>query len=228
MDFINWHLYFLFNKHHFNHIDWYDDHSLTTEERSIISGSIRQFQRGEYSEGKHFIEFSKRMGDPSYEQAISLFIREEQDHSAVLANFMSIHGIPELKKHWLDDVFRSLRKLAGLEGIITVLLTAEMISMVYYKALAKVTQSKLLKAVCKQVLKDEVMHLRFQSQSLQLLYARKTWMAVAFSRLLHRVLMTGTIITVWCCHRRVFRSGNFNLFSFFSGMYGRSSGNAGG
>ncbi|HEV7780965.1 MAG TPA: hypothetical protein VGO58_06845 [Chitinophagaceae bacterium] len=214
MNFKTWYRYFLSNQSHFGHIDWTDTRPLTATEREMISSSVRQFQRGEYSEGKHFLQFARTMHDKNYVETIPLFIREEQDHSSVLGQFMEIHQIDKLKEHWLDDVFRGLRKLAGLEGLVTVLLTAEMISMVYYKALNRATGSVLLQKICKQILKDEAMHLRFQSYSLRVLYQRKKRIAVLFSALLHRILMAGTIVTVWCCHKKVVRAGGYHFLSF--------------
>ena len=215
MKFNEWYHYFQANRVHFDHLDRNDNKPLTGEERTCITTSIRQFQRGEHSEGKHFLEFAKSMRDNSYVEAVKVFIKEEQDHAFVLGRFMDIHGIERIKEDWLDNVFRRLRKLAGLEGTVTVLLTAEIIAMPYYKALHCATASRLLRQICKQILVDEEMHLRFQSYTLRLLYKRKTWLSVVFSRLVHNVLMAGTIFMVWRWHRRVLRAGGYGIVSFF-------------
>jgi rubrerythrin len=214
MNFSSWYQYFLSNQQHFDHVGWQDDRALTVEERTRITSSIRQFQRGEHSEGKHFLEFAKSMKDESYTETVKVFIKEEQDHAQVLGRFMDIHGISRLKNDWLDNVFRRLRKLAGLEGTITVLLTAEIIAIPYYKALYRATGSSLLRQICKQILADEEMHLRFQSYTLRILYQRKTRLATFFSRVLHNILMAGTIGMVWFCHRKVLRAGDFSLIGF--------------
>jgi hypothetical protein len=214
MQFKTWLQYFKNNHDHFDHIDWTDRRLLTPPELDLISDSIRQFQCGEYSEGKHFLQFSSAMKDHDYVTTIPLFIKEEQDHSAVLGRFMEIQSISRFKKHWLDNAFRGLRKLAGLEGIVTVLLTAEMISMVYYKALSKATGNVLLRSICRQVLKDEVMHLRFQSHSLQAMYKRKSRIGIHLSMWLRKILLAGTVTMVWVCHRRVLEAGGYHFYSF--------------
>jgi rubrerythrin len=214
MRFSTWHQYFLSNQQHFDHVGWQDNRALTAEERTCITSSIRQFQRGEHSEGKHFLEFAKSMKDESYIETVKVFIKEEQDHAMVLGRFMDIHGISRLKNDWLDNVFRRLRKLAGLEGTITVLLTAEIMAIPYYKALHRATGSNLLRQICKQILIDEEMHLRFQSYTLRILYQRKTRLSTLFSRLLHNILMTGTIVMVWFYHHRVLRAGDFGFTGF--------------
>jgi rubrerythrin len=219
MNFQLWHQYFLSNQNHFNYIDWTANELLSDKERKIITSSIRQFQRGEHSEGKHFLQFAKTMNDESYIETVKVFIKEEQDHAIVLGKFMEQQGIDKLKKDWLDNTFRWLRKLAGLEGTITVLLTAEIISMIYYKALHRVTNSYLLQQLCGQILIDEEMHLQFQSYTLQVLYKRKAGMAVQFSGLLHTILMAGTIVMVWFYHRKVLKSGRYHFFSFFAAVW---------
>ena len=141
MNFLLWDQYFRVNQDHFDHLDWTNTRPLTGKEKDTISSSIRQFQRGEHSEGKHFLRFAKSLEDESYMKALEIFIKEEQDHAAVLGRFMDIQQIQKLAKDRLDNIFRWLRKLAGLEGTVTVLLTAEIISMVYYKALRLATHS---------------------------------------------------------------------------------------
>jgi len=214
-----WHQYFESNKNHFDHLDWLHIYDLTVKEKDIISSSIQQFQRGEHSEGKHFLKFAKNMKDDSYVETIKIFIKEEQDHAAVLGQFMDTQQIKRLGKDWLDNTFRWLRKLAGLECTITVLLTAEIISMIYYKALKQCTNSKVLKQICKQILIDEEMHLRFQCFSLSVLYKRKSFPSVLFSRITRKILMTGTIIMVWFYHKRVLKMGDYNFFSYFKSVW---------
>jgi hypothetical protein len=77
----------------------------------------------------------------------------------VLGRYMDKENIPKIREHWLVNIFRWLRKRAGLENTLTVLFTAEIISKVYYKALANATQSDILKKICTQILYDEDFHI---------------------------------------------------------------------
>lgn len=219
MNFLLWYQYFESNRDHFGHLDWTAVPALTPGEKIIISSSIRQFQRGEHSEGKHFLQFARSLKDESYVETIKIFIKEEQDHAAVLGQFMEIQGIDKIKKDWLDSSFRWLRKLAGLECTVTVLLTAEIISMIYYQALQKSTGSVLLQQICEQILVDEEMHLRFQSFTLRVLYATRSTPSIFLSKLLHTILMTGTIVMVWGYHKRVLKTGGYRFFSFFRAVW---------
>lgn len=215
MHFQYWFNYFKGNQNHFNHIDWSAKDELTEREKRIIASSIQKFQKGEHSEGKHFIAFAKTMKDESYLQTVKVFIKEEQDHAAVLGRFMQLHGIPKITKDPVDGIFRWLRKLAGIEGTITVLLTAEIIVMVYYKALKNATRSGILQKICHQILLDETMHLAFQCDTLKVIYKNKTAFGLFISGWAHRILMTGTILVVWLFHSNVLKAGGYSLVGYF-------------
>lgn len=217
--FLNWKKYFEVNQQHFDAICWEDNRPLEAAERKRIHTSIRQFQRGEHSEGKHFLAFAGTLGDPVYTDIVRLFIREEQDHAGVLGRFMDLQQIRRIRQDGLDTIFRRLRKLAGLECTVSVLLTAEIISMIYYQALEKATGSKLLQQICRQILRDEEMHLRFQSYTLQVIYGKKNRVELVFSRCARRVLMAGTIFVVWFFHRKVLKAGPFSALSFFRAVW---------
>lgn len=198
---------------------WEEAEPLTEEEKRIISHSIQQFQIGESSEGKNLIDAAKRFlenqQDQSYLEAIILFIKEEQRHAITLRTFMEHQGIPTIRKHWVDDVFRSLRRLAGLELSVVVLLTAELIAMVYYQALYDATQSQTLKQICKQILSDEEKHIAFQSTTLHKCWHHSHPLSVISWKMIRRILIYSTIGVVWCNHRSVLRAGGFSMGSFF-------------
>jgi hypothetical protein len=216
MSYSNWKEYFELNKVHFSDIDWSQQEKLTEKEKKIITASIQQFQKGENSEGKHFFAFAKTFPDPLYQECIKLFIAEEQTHALVLGKFMDKHCIPKIKKHWVDGCFRWLRKFSGLENSVIVLVTAEIIAKVYYRALMNCTLSGLLRKICIQILKDEDQHIIFQCYALSYFYAKKNLSRKFFTRSFHFVLMIGTILIVWMYHRKVFITGGYNFNKFFN------------
>ena len=216
MHYSDWKNYFELNKVHFSDIQWNQQDYLTSEEKQLISASIQQFQKGENSEGKHFYAFAKTFPEPLYLECIKLFIAEEQTHAEVLGKFMHKHGIPTIKKHWVDGCFRWLRKLADLENSVTVLVTAEIIAKVYYNALMNCTGSMLLKRICLQILKDEDQHIIFQCYALSYFYLRKNGVRRFITRSFHFVLMVGTIVLVWMYHKRILIKGGYSFNKFLS------------
>ena len=192
-------------------LPWDDRTYLTPLEKRTIAKSIQQFQLGEGSEGRQLkkrgLQFARSVGDADFIEALNLFIREEQRHSEYLLRFMQRQGIPRLRKHWVDSVFRKIRALSGLELELRVLVSAEVISVPYYRALGRATGSPLLKAICERILEDEAGHLRFQRWMLGRLEQTRPHKGLV--RLAHRLFVVGTCGLVWLEHGSVFRAAGY-------------------
>src|SRR6516165_5376567 len=132
-----WYRYFKGNEVEPRRIPWDRGALLSAEEKAAVAGSLQEFQLGESSEGRHLLEsatvYSVGEHDPLYRDVMKLFIGEEQRHARELGRFLTLAGIPLIRRSWPDTAFRWLRHRAGLEISITVLLTAEIISKVYYR-----------------------------------------------------------------------------------------------
>jgi len=215
MEFKEWKEYFMQNQNQFAEINFEDHDQLSAEERAVISSSLQQFQKGESSEGRHLYSFAREFSDPEYLECIKLFIREEQQHAAVLASFMNKFQIPLIKGHWVDHVFRWLRKTGGIQNTVNILLIAEIIAKVYYRALHHATGSVLLKRICLQILSDEEEHIRFQCDMLKIFYSRQSWLTNLIIRNFQVFLMTGTTLIVWWYHRRVLKRGGYYFGKYF-------------
>src|SRR5579871_2326333 len=112
---------------------------LEDAERELIAASIATFQLGEDSSGQHLLRAAYRFAERHEAAAIArtteLLIREEQQHARLLGEFMREHAIARKSRDWTDWVFRHLRRMGQLELHLGVLLTAELIGIVYYRAL---------------------------------------------------------------------------------------------
>lgn len=188
---------------------------LSERERRTITPSIQQFQLGEGARGRRLLErgrkFGKAMNDPVFADALELFIREEQQHSRYLAAFMESQRIPRLQTHWIDSIFRALRGLAGLELSLTVLVTAEIIAVPYYRALRAATGSPILKMICTRILDDEANHLKYQASMLgRLAPSRPPALQRALGKL-HGFFLLGTLLVVWNGHHPVFEAANYDF-----------------
>jgi len=193
---------------------------LTESERRIVTPSIQQFQLGEGSRGRRLLErgqkYGRRVNDPLFADALDLFIKEEQQHSRYLAAFMESQDIPLLPRHWVDSIFRKLRGLAGLELSLTVLVTAELIAVPYYRALRGATDSPILKMICTRILEDEANHLKYQASMLaRLTFARPRAIQRAITEA-QRMFLLGTTLVVWRGHGGVFEAAGYDYRRFKS------------
>lgn len=200
-------------------IPWESVVELAEAERRTIRASVQEFQLGEQSEGRHLKRAARdnaqRSGDVAYCRALDLFIREEQHHAALLGRFMDLAGIARVRRTWVDSVFRRLRRFAGLETSICVLLTAEVISKVYYRGLLAATASPALRAICRRILEDEASHLEFQSERLAILrHGRDPW-RIAAAVAAQRLLFAGSVAVVWLRHGPVLLSANYSFPAYW-------------
>jgi hypothetical protein len=186
-----------------------EDYTLTAAERARIASSIQGFQIGEASEGKHLsegaLEFARRTGNTDYPKAIAFLIREENRHSAYLGGFMRRHGLPFARAKWSDRAFRALRRLAGIELSLRVLVTAELVAVSYYDCLAAATGSAALEQICRRMLDEEAKHIEFQMHHVHWMNLQGGLLRAALANVGHAVLMAGTLVVVWVEHRRVLR-----------------------
>ena len=200
------------------HVSRRDAPQLTTEELTAVTKSIQQFQLGEGLRGQRLLDrgkaFGNKVNDPCFVGALELFIKEEQQHSKYLAHFMQSQNIPLISHHWVDTIFRKLRGLAGLELSLTILVTAELIAVPYYRALRQATHSLTLRNICTRILEDENAHLRFQASMLgRVASDRQPVWKRAISEL-HWLFLLGTIFVVWAGHHSVFESAHIGFRQF--------------
>jgi hypothetical protein len=216
----SWRYYFLGRAAAADPLPWSDPTELTREEAQCIQSSIQQFQLGEGARGRRLLkrgqDFANATADPHFVDALALFVKDEQRHSAYLLRFMQRESIPAASSHWVDTVFRRLRVLAGLELSLRVLVSAEIIAIPYYRALGASTRSPLLQAICDRILEDEGAHLRFQASMLSRLSTSRSFFADRIVFGMHRLFLLITCLVVWFEHRRVFRAAGYARGGFLA------------
>lgn len=211
-----------------NHFEYHSEHPrrmpdgvpnvLTAAERQLIAPSIATFQLGEQSSGGNLLRaayrFAQQHDAAEVARITELLIREEQQHAALLRAFMAEHGIPTRQHHWTDRVFRRIRKRAELEWALAILLSAELIGNVYYRALETATDCQKLRLLCRMLVADELAHVGFESDLLLAIrggYATPLRMVLDLS---HRAFFMGAAFVVWTTHRAVLRRAGYGMITF--------------
>jgi hypothetical protein len=191
---------------------------LRPEERRLIGRSIATFQLGEQSDGTGLMRAAYRFaatdGDELLPRITELFIREQQRHARLLRGFMDEHGIRGRCRHWTDIVFRRVRRLAGFELYLHVLITGELIGNVFYRALESVTGCQRLRVLCRTLIADELAHIGYESELILELRARKPAALRTSIRLMHRAFFYGAACAVWVSHRAVLRRAGHTAAGF--------------
>ncbi len=220
----------LYWKNHFQHnltkkrIDWSLEPELTASEKQNILYSLKAWQLGETSEGKHLLaaaaKFAKTTEDAEYVDAVRLFIKEEQKHGSNLGKYIDLLGEQRLKKDWGDTLFRKIRYLNTSMQLWTIaVIIVESAAQIFYRALSDATNCTLLKSVCHDILIDEAHHIKFQNERMYTIFQRKSFYNKAISLGLYSILFFGTIHAIWLGHRKAFVAGGVSKKDFFRQMY---------
>ena len=191
---------------------------LKPEERRLITRSMAIFQVCEQPEGSALLRSARRFAEKHDAAPLmritELFVREQQRHAALLGAFMEDHDIERKETDLTDFVFCCLRRLGGFGFRLNVLVAAELIANVYYRALEAATGCQRLKILCRTLVADELAHIGLESQLLLAMRARKPVLLRALSRLLHRTFFSCAATVVYLTHRTVLRGAGYGLGGF--------------
>jgi hypothetical protein len=201
-----WLRYFKQNARQRMEIPWEQGITVEPYLREPLIRSLQRFQVGEQGDGLHLRKAAASTHDAAYKTTIDLFVREEQEHSRLLARVIEGIGGKLLQHHWSDTCFVFLRRLLGLQMELLVLLVAEVIAQVYYKYLHDGTTDAVLRGVFAQILHDESGHVTFHCDYLRRSFAQRStltrWLVFQSWKLL---FMLVCLIVIYD-HRSVFRA----------------------
>jgi hypothetical protein len=183
--------------------------------RPALIRSLQRFQVGESGEGTHLRQQAEKTGEPTYQAAIGLFIKEEQEHARLMACILRQLGAPLTQRHWSDACFILLRRLFGLHHELLVLLMPEMIAKRYFRALHDGFEDAALRTIFVQILRDGEGHLAFHMDYLQQAFARKSLLARAALRGIWRLLFRAACLVVTIDHRAVLRGTGVSPVAFW-------------
>src|SRR5260221_234060 len=214
-----WYRHFLQNRDGACALPWQDAYRLSDAERRLVARPIQQFQLGEWAHGRGLVRRGSShpvfAADPRFLPVLELFIAVEQGHSKLLGSVLNREGIPRLTTHWLDRIFRRLRKLAGLEVCAAVLVTAEILAIPFYQALRDATRSRLLRSICMRILCDEAAHLNYQALTLGIIRRPLGERARVIRSLFHAMLFHCTALLLWQQHHRLFHAAGWDSRRFW-------------
>jgi len=192
--------------------------SLTPEELRLIANSLGTVQLGEQAAGPELLRATERFaqtnGIAHLARIIELLIHEELRHASLLHIFMRDHWIPMKRSGWSYPLSGYLRGLAGLHWQLSMLISAELTGIVYYRALESVTDCQRLRLLCRGVVSDKLAHVGFESELLAMLRADRPASLQALVRSVHRAFFTSAAVIVWWTHRPLLHRAGHSARSF--------------
>lgn len=214
-DFSLWTRYFRSNVHHVAAIRFAPLPELSLSEKRRIQHSLARFQSGQNSDGKQHRKKIVALGNPELLQACRYFIREEVDHSMLLAQFMNQENIPLKTNDWVNRLFRLSRSNRGILWTTHTLVSAEILGATYYAALRNLTRSATLESICKVILRDQAQHIRFQNTILCTLYANKPAWKKPYIKFMRALSFYGAALFFYLMFYKVLEKGGYRFHNYF-------------
>ncbi len=194
--------------------------------RAPVAASLARFQLGESAGGRIHQEIATlpdRTLDAPTRRAIQLYIEEEWRHARELSLIIGALGGQLLQAHWTNGAFTACRRLLGLRTKMMTLAIAEVVGIVYYRALASGVGSPALASSLRRIADEESQHLDFQADFFDhAIASRPAWLRSGY-RLLLRALMAAilcaAIVVLLLDHGRLLRSVGVKSRSVVTGSW---------
>jgi hypothetical protein len=182
------------------------DDTLTGRERRLIGQSVATFQLSE--------PLPAAPDQQALSEIFDLLIAEQQRHASLLGAFMQDHEIPRRASAFSAQVLRTVQRLGGLEARLRIHVTAQIIAIVYYRALEGVTDCRRLQILCRTIVADELAHVAFESQLLLHRRGGKLGIAKLLTGAWEQCLLVAAALAVFAAHRRVLTSAGYGAALF--------------
>jgi len=134
--------------------------------RARLAFSLGRFQLGESAGGRIHSEIQLHPDpvlDTPTRRSVQLYIEEEWRHARELAAIIHALGGTLQQQHWTNTAFTACRRLLGLRTKMMTLAVAEVVGIVYYRALADGMGSPALATSLRRIASEESRHLDFQT-----------------------------------------------------------------
>jgi hypothetical protein len=183
--------------------------------RAPLALSLGRFQLGESAGGRIHEEIATHP-DPALDdqtrRAVQLYIEEEWRHARELALIVEALGGELQTAHWTNGAFTACRRILGLRTKMMTLAIAEVIGIVYYRALAGGVGSPALAISLRRIADEESRHLDFQAAFFEHAVmlvpgSRRT----AYRRLLQAMMvavLAAALLVLLLDHGRILRQAN--------------------
>lgn len=179
---------------------------------STLALSLGRFQLGESAGGKIHEEMPThpdRALDAPMRRAVRLYIEEEWRHARELAMVIHALGGQLQTAHWTNGAFTACRRILGLRTKMMTLAIAEVIGIVYYRALASGVGSPALATSLRRIANEESRHLDFQAAFFERAIAlTPRWARVPYRWLLRGLMfaiLAAALLVLLLDHARVLR-----------------------
>lgn len=218
MNYRKWVAHFQRNQKNREEPDWQAPVELEGKAYETLKKSLQQFQLGDGGGPASLIawnrcEFLER--DEDLEQLVTLWFKEEEEHSRLLRDALRRFDVPAIEEHWSFSLFCKVRQWGGVQFELYALLLTEVTSHVYYQMLRRYCPDSAVKGMCRLIIRDEAGHIAFHRARLAGAGGRYgcLW------EMMFRVRGLAAGIVLWMNHGRALKNFGAADREFYRGIW---------
>jgi len=129
--------------------------------------SLQVLQRGLSSPGIDLRTKVRKVHSREYAECIDAYVLEKQIHSELLSKLLWEAGSEPAKRAWVDFFFRHFRRRFDWLPELAILLTAEMVSMPFFRVVCNNVDCPVVRQVLESIMADQSYHLGFHIDHLR-------------------------------------------------------------
>jgi hypothetical protein len=210
----NWLRHYQDNRLNRTEPDWGVPCLLAPDLRGKLAVSLSHFQLGESGGGTFLLGQASGTSCADDLAALTLFVREENEHARLLARMVERLGGTLVTRHWTHRAFKLARRAGGFHFEIQMLLTAEIIGTAYYELLHETVDDGPVRHAIGLMLRDEAGHVAFHTDRMRacwhgwLPFERTLWQAQ------FQALLLVALRAAWLDHGSCLRALGFTWADF--------------
>jgi hypothetical protein len=206
---VNWLRHYQNNRLHRTEPEWGVPCLLAPDVRHELAVSLSHFQLGETGGGTFLLGQASKSSCADDLAALTLFVREENEHARLLECMVHRLGGSLVTRHWTHRLFKLARRAGGFHFEIQMLLTAEIIGTAYYELLHESVEDGPISHALGLMLRDEAGHVAFHTDRMRacwhgwLPFERTFWQGQ------FQALVLVALRAAWLDHGRCLRALGF-------------------
>lgn len=197
-------------------IQWERGITLPESSREPVLQSLRVFQRGLSSPGINLRSKVRRDCSPEYAECVDLYVREKQIHSELLLQLVWQAGSEPASRAFIDFLFRHVRRRFDWARELTVLLTAEMVSMPFLRVLSNHVDDPVFRQVIESILADQAYHLGFHIDHLRTELESRSALERVFLQQAWTAFFSGALTLVIADNQKTFDALGYDRLAFWT------------
>lgn len=197
-------------------IHWELGVHLPDDVREPVLGALQVFQRGLTSPGLSLRGKIRASCSREYAECIDLYVMEKQIHSELLVHLLWEAGSKPARRAAVDFMFRRFRRRFDWARELSIVLTAEIVSMPLFRVICNNVDDPIVRQVMESIMADQAYHLGFHIDHLRPELQGRSELERLMIQQAWGAFFTTALTVVIATNRDIFRALGYDRLAFWT------------